>query len=284
MSAIDKYFYNPTFPLYHYTSISALEGIATYRTVWASHIYYLNDSAELIHAREVLREMLETKFLIGGLENSKNDFAICFDDWLQNLFSSKLHNIFVFSMSQEQSLLSQWRSYTPHGKGVSIAFTPFRVAAIAEVNEFRLGKCIYDSSSHHALLNTLIAELQSRFEYAEPATPESYNIHFDKYVSDILQVLSLIKHKAFEEENEWRFISNLLPEASNKIHFRQGEGAAMLVPYTKLELGNDDWIFDNVTVGPTPHEKLASSALLGFLHKHRVCRAVGSGDLPFRKW
>jgi hypothetical protein len=187
-------------------------------------------------------------------------------------------------MSQEQSLLSQWRSYTPHGKGVSIAFTPLRVADIAKVNKFRLGKCLYDSSSHHALLTALIAELQSRFEYADPATPEIFNIHFDEYVSDILQVLSLIKHKAFAEENEWRLISNLLPEASNKIDFRQGEGAAMLVPYTKLELGNDDWLFDNVTVGPTPHEKLASSALLGFLHKHRVCRAVGSGDLPFRKW
>lgn len=284
MSAIDQYFYNPTSPLYHYTSINALDGIARYRTVWASHIYYLNDSAELIHAREVLREMLETQFLIGGAANSKDDFVVCFDDWLQNLFSSKLHNIFIFSMSQEQSLLSQWRSYTPHGKGVSIAFTPFRVNAIAKFNEFRLGRCIYDSSSQHALLTALITELQSRFDHAVPATPENYNIHFDQYVSDILQVLSLIKHKAFEEEKEWRLISNLLPDASTKIDFRLGEGAAMLVPYTKLELGTDDWIFDNVTVGPTPHEKLASSALLGFLHKYRVCRAVGSGDLPFRKW
>ncbi|WGG48884.1 DUF2971 domain-containing protein [Rugamonas sp. DEMB1] len=284
MSAIDKYFYDPTFPLYHYTSISALEGIASNRTVWASHIYYLNDSAELIHAREVLREMLETKILIDGAENSQNDFAICFEDWLRNLFSSKPHNIFVFSMSQEQSLLSQWRSYTPHGKGVSVAFTPSRVATIATTNEFRLGQCIYDTASHHALLGALIVELRSRFECAEPATSENYNIHFEKYVSDILQVLSLIKHKAFEEEKEWRLISSLLPDASQKIDFRQGEGAAMLVPYTKLELGNDDWIFDNVTVGPTPHEALASSALLGFLHKHKVCRAVGSGNLPFRKW
>jgi hypothetical protein len=284
MSQIDKYFYSPNLPLYHYTSVGALEGIAKNREVWASHIYYLNDSAELLHARDVLRDMIELQSQINTAESHKNSFLCFFENWLDNLFTSKLHNIFVFSMSEEQSLLSQWRSYTPHGKGVSIAFTPSKITAVAEANNFRLGKCLYDRSSHHSLVNALLMELKIRFENTEKATSEACNAHFNEYISDILQVLSLIKHKAFKEEQEWRLISGLIPTGSSEIDYRQGEGAAMLVPYKRIKLGDEDWIFDNVTVGPTPHETLASTALLSFLHKYKVCRAVGVGDLPYRKW
>lgn len=282
MSSIDKFFYPPTFPLYHYTGVGALEGMASTGKVWASHIYYLNDSLELLHARDVLGEMLEPG--IGNPQPDGRAFALAFESWLKSLYSSRPHNIFVFSLSQQQSLLSQWRSYTPHGKGVSIGLTSIQVSTFANINRLRLGKCLYDESSQRALLSSLIQELRARFDPTMSRSTEGYNAHFDEYTSEILQTLALIKHKAFEEEQEWRLISNQLPDASTEICFRQGDGSAMLVPYIKLNLDTNDWKFDSVTLGPTPHETLARSALLGFLHKSKLCRNVHSGNIPYRKW
>jgi len=50
---------SPDASLYHYTSLTSLVGIATKRELWASHVYYLNDSKEIIHACELLDSTLD---------------------------------------------------------------------------------------------------------------------------------------------------------------------------------------------------------------------------------
>jgi hypothetical protein len=119
MRTIDDFFENvASQTLYHYTSIGALLGIAETRTVWASHVYYLSDSHEIVHACRILSEVLSQR--VEHYDGEERVFMEQFRDWLKTVLTSQ-HYLFVFSLSKQASLLSQWRSYTPHGKGVSLA-------------------------------------------------------------------------------------------------------------------------------------------------------------------
>lgn len=287
MRQIGSYFYDsPEAPLYHYTGIASLEGIANYRSLWASNIYYLNDSKELLHACEILDGVLEEPgFVFGPKDKPRNRFIRDLRLWATNL-SHKPNNLFVFSLSAERSLLSQWRSYTPHGKGVSIGFSTGLVREIAWNNNMRLGKCLYDYPSQEALISSLVESLwTTACQRPElPALECVYFPFFEEFRIQILQVLALIKHDAFSEEQEWRLISSVLEDGNAKICYRPGEGASLLVPYIKVDIGNADNLFDLIILGPTPHEMLAEHALAGFIKATKICRGLEVSGIPFRKW
>ena len=133
MKQVDDFF-SPTAhkTLYHYTGIGGLLGIVETRKIWASHAYYLNDSKEILYACDVLRKVLSQ--YISDHQNDEREFLEQFTKWLET-FRINPYHIFIFSLSEERSLLSQWRSYTPHGKGVSIEFTPAIIEKIRQKND-----------------------------------------------------------------------------------------------------------------------------------------------------
>ncbi len=105
MRQVDSFF-SPTADrtLYHYTGIRGLLGIVDSRADWASHIYYLNDSKEILHACEVLGRLLSKNENVG--DAAEGEFRSQFRDWLDTFRRDPFH-IFVFSLSEEPSLLSQ---------------------------------------------------------------------------------------------------------------------------------------------------------------------------------
>src|SRR5580765_6873420 len=94
MRTIDDFFLEAApQTLYHYTGIDALLGMAKERKVWASHVYYLTDSAEILRACIVLKEVLLQRLdSCGGEEHV---FITQFRDWLDTC-SSTPHHLFVF--------------------------------------------------------------------------------------------------------------------------------------------------------------------------------------------
>lgn len=93
-------------PLYHYTGINSLMGIANSKHIWASHAYYMNDSEEIVHACTVLENVLRPRFAFGNPDELENIFLKQFQEWTNNCRTTH-YNIFVFSLSEQQSLLSQ---------------------------------------------------------------------------------------------------------------------------------------------------------------------------------
>ena len=62
MRAIDQIFsQNPQTTLYHYTGIGSLMGIVESKVLWGSHIYYLNDAAEIVFACQILRQLVNDR-------------------------------------------------------------------------------------------------------------------------------------------------------------------------------------------------------------------------------
>ena len=122
MRTIDQVFsQKPQSTLYHYTGIGSLMGIVDSKVLWGSHIYYLNDAAEIVFASRLLRELVNERFL--SATSDKKDFLRQFYSWLES-FTSTPYHLFIFSLTEEGNLLSQWRSYTPHGKGVRLRVFP----------------------------------------------------------------------------------------------------------------------------------------------------------------
>src|SRR5688572_32832260 len=211
MRQVDDFFSEPAATtLYHYTGIGGVLGIVQTRTVWASHVYYLNDSMEILHACEVLREILAER--VGNCAADEYEFINQFSGWLPT-FELPFH-LFVFSLSEERSLLSQWRSYTPHGKGVSLGFSPTVLNHFVQTSRFRLARCLYQRHEHAEVMNSLVDKMLTTFRKRLPTLDtgkdhpsQKYHSFLEKFRGDLLQVLAIVKHSAFREEREWRLVS-----------------------------------------------------------------------------
>lgn len=267
-------------PLYHYTSLSSLVGIASKRELWASHVYYLNDSKEIIHACELLDKTLDDQSIFDS-DIRRSRFFEYLRRWVGELKNRRFH-LFVFSLSEERSLLSQWRSYTTHGKGVSIEFNAELVKQLAFDNKLRLGRCLYNEVEHHELLAKVVQYLLDRFENCPNIEDEylDYAQLFDDYHDTVLSALCLIKHSAFSEEKEWRLIMSS-EFAYPQVSYR--EGSTMMIPYVPLKIGAGR-VFNSILLGPCENTELALYSMVGFLGSHEICKAVAPSYIPYREW
>lgn len=265
--------------LYHYTGVGALHGMALHKKLWATHIYYLNDSKELLHAVELMLDALDSIWLIAP--NEKSDFAGHLNTWLKDL-PRRPFDLFVFSLSEEENLLSQWRSYTPHGKGVCIDFPEWTLQNLIYQNGLKLGKCLYEKTEHSELLLALVEFLWNLFAKlpAKPTVYDEYATYFSSHRVTILETLALVKHKAFSEEKEWRLIK-CSEHTEDEIFYR--EGPTMLIPYSQLALDEGGKWFGTIRLGPSEHPELAISSLGRFTSQYRLCQSVIPSYIPYRK-
>lgn len=283
MRELDDYFFDtPDKNLYHYTGIGTLLGIADKRELWSSHIYYMNDAQELKEAYRAMERLQSPNFVFGG--GNKPQFLSQFRAWMKQCVSQPA-DFFIFSLSEKQSLLSQWRSYTPHGKGVSICFSPKLVQEIASENNLKLAKCVYTLPEQCELIEVLLNRLWKRHEQENVrlTDPPDFFPFFDKYKDEVVQVMALIKHDAFVEEHEWRLISKVR-QVDSEVFFREGQGASMLTPYIKLKLRQTGQLFDFVVLGPTPHQELALHSLQSFLQARGLSNFAVPSEIPYREW
>lgn len=290
MRQIDDYF-SPAAPmsLFHYTGIGGLIGIVNSRAVWASHAYYMNDAKEIVHASDILQKLLlktEADFL-----GEEQVFVGQFRAWLDSFHRTAYH-VFVFALSEQPSLLSQWRSYTPHGKGVSLGFAPATINHILGSKGFRLAKCIYEPQEHAALMQGLLEKMLLTFrqrlgtlDTRKQHPSQKYHGFLEDFRGEVLQVMAIIKHSAFREEQEWRIISPYFAKYTvPEVRFR--EGSSMLLPYMELRLPgpSDERLFTKVILGPSADVNLSFSALSSYLSNQGVCNVTENSQIPLRQW
>ncbi|MCP5165168.1 MAG: DUF2971 domain-containing protein [Pseudomonadales bacterium] len=278
----------PQTTLYHYSTLAGVLGIVSGGELRASDIRYMNDSAELRHTLDVLRSYI-TRRVLAGSDNPGllNELL----EWLSHRIVSG-PMVFGASFRANGNLLSQWRGYSVHGKGVSLGFNPQQIHACARRQQFQIGKCVYDPVEQTALMEQLVDVLEKRAAGLEPAVgaqanPGRWHRLFEQVEGDLLRVAAILKHPSFEEEQEWRIVSPVLSGGQdNRIHFR--EGTSMLVPYYAFDLGADDGsglALDHVYLGPTSNIELSLKSLELFLAKHRVLpgRGITYCDIPYRQ-
>jgi hypothetical protein len=273
-------------PLYHYTGIDGLMGMTKTHQLWPGNIHYMNDSQELKHAVELFEEHISiASSECSSLEPRKSFFLRALGGWIEEIrYEVQQHNLYVFSLSEMPSLLSQWRSYTPHGKGVSIGFSKRLIDKICNLNNCRLTKCVYTASEKTRLFNEFTQRLYLQVEKTAPNCFDNFyycKAAIDSEKQNIFKVLALIKHEAFSEEREWRLVSTYFGDLMNA-EFRPG--SSMLTPYLAWQLPKYDWLFESIILGPTPHPELAMESLKAIALQKKLTESIVLSDIPYRVW
>ncbi len=294
----------PVDTLYHYTSFSGMTGIISSGELRASDIRYMNDSAELRHTLELLKADI-TQRVIDGTDQPRLLNQLL--DWLSHRVVSG-PMLFGASFRANGNLLSQWRGYSAHGKGVSLGFAPEHINGCAGRQHFQVAKCLYSPEKQRRLIREVVDAIEvTALRLGEGENPagshstgglsagglsagghsaQSYYHVFEHIEGDLLRIAAILKHPSFEEEQEWRIVSPMIADSRDAaVDFR--EGAAMMVPFYRFSLAGadgDPLQLDHVFLGPTNNVELSMNSLELYLERMqtRPSRGVSYCQIPFR--
>jgi hypothetical protein len=281
----------PTSTLYHYTSLEGLMGITESNVLWASNPLYLNDSQELTLAQSIYRRLITERLPLPPDRLEEMKVLNQLDYWL-SLGVINNHMIFVSSFSEKDNVLSQWRGYTPEGKGVSIGLDPGKTERLANFQGYRLLKCVYEPQHQNEIatdvLNAIINYSLEKGPDSGKHETESYRSCFEDCTELLLVSSVIMKHISFSEESEWRLVSPISTKTNDStVNYRAGKST--LIPYANfrlLEEGELNLNLDSIWVGPTPNINLSMTSMSNYLSSKgvRTNRGINNSQLPYRHW
>ena len=275
--------------LYHYTTLNGLWGIVRSRTLWASDIRYMNDSAELKHSADLIRIEVQERIARG---QGKADLLGQFTDWISHRITNG-HMLFGASFRSHGNLLSQWRGYSSHGKGVSLGFAAESILQCAQQQQLQIGKCIYEPARQRRLIRQVIDAVEAHVErHISGCTSRQrlsaiYQGVFENIEIDLLRIAAILKHPSFREEKEWRIVSPVYTDYSNApVLFR--EANAMLVPYMEFNLQPEagrPLQLEHLYLGPTSNSNISLNSLKMFLAQNGIVpsRGIEYCRIPYRQ-
>jgi hypothetical protein len=276
--------------LYQYTSLRALTEIVKSGCLYATDIQFFSDAADMKHAADILRIYIAQRIEFQA-PNSK--LLSQLREWVSERLTGG-HMQFVVSFTENGNLLSQWRSYCPHGKGVSIGFRPEVISQSATAQGFRVGRCVYDSGIQRSLVENILDHIETLAEERGENTDlskrhpsQSFHDVFEEVEGDLLRIAALLKHGKYDEEREWRAVS---PITTNYVQapIKYREGRSMLIPFIEFSLRadpGDQLPVDHVFLGPTPSAGNSMTSLSRFLSKYGANpkRGVTYCQIPYRE-
>jgi len=280
----------PNKTLYHYTSIGSLMKIIESQCFHATEIHYFNDSSELKYLGDELTYVMNAKT---DLDSHDTEVVRQFKIWLRDRLESG-NLIFVACFTTNGNLLSQWRGYTPTGKGCSVGFNPNEITLWAQKQDFRIGKCVYNKDEQSKITNEIVNLILSASKsFVAPSNrqrhpSQSYHGLFELIENDLTSVAALFKNTSFHEEEEWRIISQPVNNyVNNPIEYK--EGASTLIPYMKYNLPSSSTrtiSIEHVFLGPTPNQNLSMQSLSMYLAKQYCSPSQGIRYccIPYRTW
>lgn len=274
----------PRETLYHYTTLTGLQGIVGSAQLRASDIRYMNDSTELRHTLELLNQQV-TRRILAGVDNPELLNALL--DWLSHRIVSG-PMLFGASFRANGNLLSQWRGYSVHGKGVSMGMSPEQILSRAAAQSCEVTRCIYSRPEQERLIDSIVDAVESlaaEHDMQEIANGESWQGLFQRIEGDLLRIAAVLKHPTFEEEQEWRIISPVMHTLTDRVEFR--EGISMLIPYFNFDLRDEAGrlTLEHVYLGPTSNTDLSMNSLALYLEQRGASprRGITYCDIPYRK-
>ena len=261
MDALDKFIREkPAGRLYHYTGAAGLIGIVRSRTLWATDYRHLNDRKEYQIGSKLLRDEL-------GNNHLEEKHRRAFD----RLVAETQKTCYVLSFSEMGDQLSQWRAYCPGGNGYALGFNQSNALfASAKQHRFNLVRCEYDLREQKKLSRFLVQSFREgmitkqNWWPSDKDVPSRVRAFFTRYQWNLALalVMSALKHRGFEEEREWRLVSQYPDEALYGVAFRPGRFG--VTPHFELPLamnGDDPRQIDEIVIGPTPNRLAARAAL-----------------------
>jgi len=254
--------------IYHYTDQKGVKGILETKTIWATNIYYLNDTTEFAYAAGLVEKLAEERSIAGTPGAEILDACV----EKLNIISDVRLDIFVACFSERADRLSQWRGYCPEG-GFCIGFDYSQLEPFLQQQGFYLAKCIYEEVEQRVLINELFDDTVRRAE-CEPDLADVAHT----FLREFMRLSPVLKDRAFDEEQEWRLISSLAMQA-RKVR----PGRHCFVPYRELEVVEPGHGLDaEIIVGPTIDKELAVNSARDLCRLTNTRDQVRDSAVPYR--
>lgn len=233
---MSKKFYADHEEVFHYTTAAGLYGIACSKTLWASHIHFLNDKEEgagfskrilpMILRPEFKKYVAESEDLSARVQAADHLGVDLFDHWLKKIVEgfknaqdvAQDRYLTSFSTAKDDwisknGLLSQWRGYGLDG-GYAIVFDAKGLAGLLNAERemyYEEGWAWGDVQYHMEDLSRIQDEqVLKHFECVRKAANEYWttgDIEKAYPAFESIELLSAFcKHRGFEEENEVRIV------------------------------------------------------------------------------
>jgi hypothetical protein len=275
--------HDPAAPCYHYSDANALKSIIETGVLWAGSIRFSNDTLEFEHGRKEILDELNNAL------NQSNRSKIL--DRTREMFSlTDGSAIFACCLSYKNDDLEQWRGYGDGGFGYSIGID-YRGLVAQNAKEHAALKPSFSGIVLKVLYKTdnidtdIIEPLLLGTRSLELSDEESEFVAQTLGVYMLPSFCAAFKHRAFEDEQELRIISSIVPSSDagySDVKFRVRNG--ILLPYKELKLGNGKLPITSITLGPGLRDKAeyATASLEMILDKHDYKSvSIGLSSVPY---
>lgn len=287
---IDKQ--SPPPVIYHYTNDTGLRGIIETGKLWFTDIFNLNDPTELKHGIGPAIEIITAE--CDEERPEIKQFSKNLDAFL-HLGIEHIAHFFICSFSRVGDDLGQWRAYADNGRGYAIGFDASMLVhafttVISEAGHMTF-PVRYGEDELRAMHREIIAEVIPLISLPRGRNLESKAR--DDYMEELLDSLSIpilraalfFKHKAYFNEQEYRFFQMFL--AGREIPDLKYRGR----PYSLTRYREFDWrraapeSLKQIIVGPAADKNLAfqfaNDCLLAF-HRTPGIVSINQSTIPYR--
>jgi hypothetical protein len=243
--------------VYHYTDLTALQGIVTKSDLWLTHARFSNDYEEGKHGARIAKTAIDSYVQDGALGDEQRRFA---GDVGQRFQSSAPDDVYVCCFCRKDDLLRQWRSYGSNATGVSIAVATAGFQQMSgpdmpnKLGLMYLWRVFYEETVQ---LNIVKDCIDQAYNQANLSRDERLELAIEA----LRFFIPTFKNQAFEDEQEARLVFRPAPNCTVPPEFRVGRG--MLVPYFSLKklaeaVQNEAWRppITGVRIGPNPNREI----------------------------
>jgi hypothetical protein len=235
--------------------------------------------------------------------------------------------LFTASFTLNGDQLSQWRGYSKGSAGVSLGFDFNGVRQFtAPTTPVTFAPCVYRDDDKERLLRHLItlylepvlklalatADIptvsrsldemaKARPDQSRSQVSENYFDQVEKrrkkelphsvagLSTGLLHLMALLKHSAFEEEQEWRFVFPVFANMANPPQLKFRSKSSTLVPYIEFPfIGGEPENtvrLKEIILGPGSEDALAINSARAFLDSVGLKDvSVSRSRIPYRPW
>jgi hypothetical protein len=276
--------------IYHYTDQKGFLGILDTKSIWATHVRYLNDLQEIKSGEDAFRRVLD-EAVVSSQHESKEDQRV-----ETILAAIKVCDMYVasFSAANKGDSLSLWRAYSSNGVGFSLGFPLEQLREIVEIPSLSkeipdgrwLSKVSYSAQNKPpGSWSSEMQGLRKAFRIvAESIQNKSCNQETLNVIAMMLvHFLPSIKDQGFIDEVEYRIVHVTSPKNvtkyANTVEFHPGSFS--LIPHVPIPLrpSKESHIaLSRVVVGPSSHPDEAVRAVQMLLASKGI--QVKNDDFP----
>lgn len=316
-----KYNMNNFETIYHYTDVNGFISIIQNREFWLSHMRFMNDRKEYLEGKELLKKIIDDLLLNddGTFDDLlRKVLKILDEEVLEGNWGRSSEDVFSLSLSHSRDSLDMWRGYG-RNSGIAIGLDihacmelPGMCMVRKEQYEDDLKQCgnkpekmwphnerlllarnvLYDDEKKEEILLEILNITLEHYKYLKTKKVGwAEESALDCITKTLFDIFPYLKNKGFKNENECRFVENLVyskGEVPLKVYYRERNG--LVLPYIKYVLLDlncrplKKWPIKEIVIGPGLKQNDVVESVRFFL-KHQglndLVEKVVTSDIPY---